>query len=71
MIDVCHCVYKKKAFDQNTMAPLNSHISKEKMSENFARSLHTLPIELVYRILDELDDCSVMLQYLHKTQYNY
>ncbi len=31
------------------------------MSENIARCLHTLPIELVYLILDELDDRNIFL----------
>ncbi len=31
------------------------------MSENIARCLHTLPIELVYQILDQLDDRNIFL----------
>jgi hypothetical protein len=31
------------------------------MSNNMPLSLHTLPVELVYRILDSLDDATIFL----------
>lgn len=40
---------------------VNLRVSQRNISRKFSASLQTLPIELVYRILDELDESTLLL----------
>ena len=48
---------------QTQISKRNTHISKETTSAStkMALSLHTLPIHLVYRILDNLDNFTILV----------
>ena len=52
-------VQKNKTFYMNESL-VNSHVFRRKIPQKLTASLQTLPVELVYRILDELDDSTLI-----------
>jgi hypothetical protein len=54
---------KDTQYLQARISKKNAHISRKttSMSTQMALSLHTLPVELVYRILDSLDNQTIIL----------
>lgn len=55
---------KNKTFHMDESL-INPHVSKRNVPQKLTASLQTLPVELVYRILDELDDSTLLRSCYH------